>query len=92
MAPGRLVGLTGGIGSGIAIMVVIAMFISMIESVVGVLGAGGVGNGRQVAAALALGCAGVWTGSLWLTVTEADNEPAQKEDRKRTRLNSSHAP
>jgi len=45
-----------------------------------VLGAGGVGNGRQVAAALALGCAGVWTGSLWLTVTEADAEPAQKED------------
>lgn len=45
-----------------------------------VLGAGGVGDGRQVAAALALGCAGVWTGSLWLTVTEADHEPAQKED------------
>ena len=45
-----------------------------------VLAAGGVGNGRQVAAALALGCAGVWTGSLWLTVTEADAEPAQKED------------
>ncbi|MBV2235553.1 MAG: nitronate monooxygenase family protein [Sterolibacterium sp.] len=45
-----------------------------------VLAAGGVGNGRQVAAALALGCAGVWTGSLWLTVTEADAEPAQKQD------------
>ncbi len=45
-----------------------------------VLAAGGVGNGRQIAAAMALGCAGVWTGSLWLTVTEADAEPAQKED------------
>ena len=31
-----------------------------------VLAAGGVGNGRQMAAALAMGCAGVWTGSLWL--------------------------
>jgi NAD(P)H-dependent flavin oxidoreductase YrpB (nitropropane dioxygenase family) len=44
-----------------------------------VLAAGGVGNGRQVAAALAMGCAGVWTGSLWLTVAEAQAEPAQKE-------------
>ena len=44
-----------------------------------VLAAGGVGNGRQMAAALAMGCAGVWTGSLWLTVTEAQAEPAQKE-------------
>jgi NAD(P)H-dependent flavin oxidoreductase YrpB (nitropropane dioxygenase family) len=30
-------------------------------------------------AAMALGCAGVWTGSLWLTVEEAHAEPAQKE-------------
>lgn len=45
-----------------------------------VLAAGGIGNGRQMAAAMAMGCAGVWTGSLWLTVTEAHGEPAQKED------------
>lgn len=32
-----------------------------------VLGAGGVGRGRQLAAALALGCEGVWCGSIWLT-------------------------
>lgn len=44
-----------------------------------VLAAGGVGNGRQVAAALALGAQGVWTGSLWLTVQEADVPPAQME-------------
>ncbi|MFI1354562.1 nitronate monooxygenase [Streptomyces sp. NPDC020898] len=37
-----------------------------------VLAAGGIGSGRQVAAALALGAQGVWLGSLWLTVTEAD--------------------
>lgn len=42
-----------------------------------VLAAGGVGNGRQVAAAMAMGAAGVWTGSLWLTVEEADVPPAQ---------------
>src|SRR5699024_7932104 len=31
------------------------------------LAAGGVGSGRQMAAALAMGAEGVWTGSLWLT-------------------------
>ena len=44
-----------------------------------VLAAGGVGNGRQMAAAIAMGAAGVWTGSLWLAVEEAQAEPAQKE-------------
>jgi NAD(P)H-dependent flavin oxidoreductase YrpB (nitropropane dioxygenase family) len=42
-----------------------------------VLAAGGVGNGRQMAAALAMGAQGVWTGSLWLTVEEADIPPGQ---------------
>lgn len=44
-----------------------------------VLAAGGVGNGKQMLAAMAMGCAGVWTGSLWLTVEEAHAEPAQKD-------------
>jgi NAD(P)H-dependent flavin oxidoreductase YrpB (nitropropane dioxygenase family) len=44
-----------------------------------VLAAGGIGNGRQAAAALAMGAAGVWTGSLWLTVAESACEPAQKQ-------------
>lgn len=35
-----------------------------------VLAAGGIGTGRQVAAALALGAQGVWTGSVWLTTKE----------------------
>jgi NAD(P)H-dependent flavin oxidoreductase YrpB (nitropropane dioxygenase family) len=38
-----------------------------------------VGTGRQIAAALAMGAQGVWTGSLWLTVAEADAPPAQVE-------------
>jgi NAD(P)H-dependent flavin oxidoreductase YrpB (nitropropane dioxygenase family) len=37
-----------------------------------VLAAGGIMTGRQVAAALALGAAGVWTGSIWLMTDEAD--------------------
>ncbi len=44
-----------------------------------VLAAGGIGTGRQVAAALAMGAQGVWTGSLWLTVEEADVPPAQMQ-------------
>ncbi|MBJ19387.1 MAG: nitronate monooxygenase [bacterium] len=44
-----------------------------------VLGAGGIASGRQAAAALALGASGVWTGSVWLTVREADTSPLVKE-------------
>jgi NAD(P)H-dependent flavin oxidoreductase YrpB (nitropropane dioxygenase family) len=44
-----------------------------------VLAAGGIGTGRQIAAALAMGAQGVWTGSLWLTVEEAEGPPAQVE-------------
>ena len=44
-----------------------------------VLAAGGIGTGRQIAAALAMGAEGVWTGSLWLLVEEADLQPAQQE-------------
>ena len=40
-----------------------------------VLAAGGIGTGRQVAAAMSLGAAGVWTGSIWLTVSEANTGP-----------------
>jgi len=42
-----------------------------------VLAAGGIGNGRQILAALATGVQGVWTGSMWLTVEEAQAGPAQ---------------
>ncbi len=44
-----------------------------------VLAAGGIGTGRQMAAALALGADGVWTGSIWLTVAEADTPPAARD-------------
>jgi NAD(P)H-dependent flavin oxidoreductase YrpB (nitropropane dioxygenase family) len=44
-----------------------------------VLAAGGIGNGRQMAAALATGAEGVWTGSLWVAVAEAEAEPAEKK-------------
>jgi NAD(P)H-dependent flavin oxidoreductase YrpB (nitropropane dioxygenase family) len=65
-------GHTGEIGS-------MVLWPQVIEAVapLPVLAAGGIGSGRQVAAALAMGAQGVWTGSLWLTVKEADCPPAQ---------------
>ncbi len=42
-----------------------------------VLAAGGVGRGRQIAAALGMGAQGVWTGSIWLAVEEAEASPEQ---------------
>ena len=67
-------GHTGEVGS-------LVLWPQVIEAVapVPVLAAGGIATGAQVAAALALGAQGVWTGSLWLTVEEAEAEPAQLE-------------
>ena len=44
-----------------------------------VLAAGGIGSGQQIAAALAMGCQGAWSGSQWLMVEEADNTPVQQQ-------------
>ncbi|VTU46134.1 NAD(P)H-dependent flavin oxidoreductase [Variovorax sp. PBL-E5] len=45
-----------------------------------VLAAGGIGSGAQLAAALALGAEGAWTGSIWLACAESD-EPAAVVER-----------
>jgi NAD(P)H-dependent flavin oxidoreductase YrpB (nitropropane dioxygenase family) len=67
-------GHTGDVGS-------IILWPEVIDAVapLPVLAAGGIGTGRQVAAALAMGAQGAWTGSLWLTVEEAEAPPAQME-------------
>jgi NAD(P)H-dependent flavin oxidoreductase YrpB (nitropropane dioxygenase family) len=44
-----------------------------------VLAAGGVGDGRQLAAVLALGAQGAWTGSIWLTTAESDLSPIVRD-------------
>lgn len=41
-----------------------------------VLAAGGIGSGRQFAAALCLGAQGAWTGSIWLTAAESGTHPS----------------
>jgi len=46
---------------------------------VAVLAAGGIVTGKQMAACMAMGAEGVWTGSVWLTTSEAETNPAVKE-------------
>ena len=67
-------GHTGEIGS-------IVLWPQIVDAVDGlpVLAAGGIGSGRQMAAAMSTGVQGVWCGSLWLAVEEAAAQPAQKE-------------
>lgn len=66
-------GHTGEIGS----MVLIPEIVDAVD--LPVLGAGGIGRGRQMAAAMALGAEGVWCGSVWLTTSEAETHPVVKE-------------
>ena len=66
-------GHTGEIGS----MVLIPEIVDAVD--IPVLGAGGIGRGRQMAAAMALGAEGVWCGSVWLTTEEAETHPVVKE-------------
>jgi NAD(P)H-dependent flavin oxidoreductase YrpB (nitropropane dioxygenase family) len=67
-------GHTGEIGT----MVLVPQVVDAVDPVP-VLAAGGIADGRQVAAALALGAAGVWCGSVWLTTEEAETHPVVKE-------------
>ena len=62
----------GGHTGDIATMVLVPEIVDQVGNDVPVLAAGGIGTGRQMAAAFALGAQGVWTGSIWLTVAEAD--------------------
>jgi NAD(P)H-dependent flavin oxidoreductase YrpB (nitropropane dioxygenase family) len=62
----------GGHTGEISSMVLNPQIVDAVGPDVPVLAAGGIGCGRQVAASLALGAQGVWTGSLWLTVAEYD--------------------
>jgi NAD(P)H-dependent flavin oxidoreductase YrpB (nitropropane dioxygenase family) len=61
----------GGHTGEVASMVLVPDVVDAVAPVP-VLAAGGIGSGRQMAAAMALGAQGVWTGSIWLTTTEAD--------------------
>ena len=69
----------GGHTGEVAGMVLVPEVVDAVGDRVPVLAAGGIGSGRQMAAALALGADGVWTGSIWLTTTECGTAPAVLE-------------
>ncbi len=60
----------GGHTGEVATMVLVPEVVDAVGDQVPVLAAGGIGSGRQVAAALALGASGAWMGSYWLTTSE----------------------
>jgi NAD(P)H-dependent flavin oxidoreductase YrpB (nitropropane dioxygenase family) len=65
----------GGHCGEISTMVLIPAVVDTVGPNIPVLAAGGIGGGRQMAAAMALGAQGAWTGSIWLTVAESATEP-----------------
>src|SRR5437016_13585182 len=68
----------GGHTGEISTMVLVPEVVAAVKPTP-VLAAGGIGNGRQIAAAMALGAEGVRRGSVWLTTEEAETQPAVKE-------------
>jgi len=68
----------GGHTGEVSSMVLIPEVVDAV-SPVPVLAAGGIGCGRQAVAGLALGAQGIWTGSIWLTVSEAEASPVLTE-------------
>jgi NAD(P)H-dependent flavin oxidoreductase YrpB (nitropropane dioxygenase family) len=64
----------GGHTGEIATMVLVPEIVDTVAPTP-VVAAGGIASGRQMAAAMALGAEGVWTGSVWLTTDEAETHP-----------------
>ena len=73
---------SGGHCGEIGTMVLVPEIIQALKSIgskIPVLAAGGIVTGRQMAACMAMGAAGAWTGSVWLTTPEAETSPVIKE-------------
>ncbi len=70
----------GGHCGEISTMVLVPQVVDAVGPKVPVLAAGGIADGRQMAAAIALGAQGVWTGSMWLLTQEADMQPEVTEN------------
>lgn len=68
----------GGHTGDIATMVLVPQVVEACPGLP-VLAAGGISRGSQIAAALALGAQGVWTGTIWLGTRESELTPFEKE-------------
>ncbi|KMO71504.1 monooxygenase [Mycolicibacterium chubuense] len=68
----------GGHCGEVSTLVVVPEVLEAVAAVGGstpVLAAGGIVTGRQMAGMVAMGAAGAWTGSVWLTTEEAETAP-----------------
>ena len=68
----------GGHSGQIASMILWPQIVDAVAPVP-VLAAGGIGRGRQMAAAMALGAEGIWCGSIWLPTSGSEVMPEIKE-------------
>jgi len=71
----------GGHCGEVSTLVLVPEVIKAIKPVrdVPVLAAGGIMTGRQMAACMAMGAAGVWTGSVWLATVESETTEIFRE-------------
>ena len=71
----------GGHTGEVSTMVLIPEIVNALNGLrdVPVLAAGGIATGAQMAASMAMGAAGAWCGSVWLTTAEAETNPVVKE-------------
>ncbi|HYB90324.1 MAG TPA: nitronate monooxygenase family protein [Candidatus Binataceae bacterium] len=74
-------GEAGGHCGEVATIVLIPEVVRAIKPIgnVPVLAAGGIMTGRQMAACMAMGAAGAWTGSVWLATTESETSEIFRE-------------
>jgi NAD(P)H-dependent flavin oxidoreductase YrpB (nitropropane dioxygenase family) len=74
-------GEAGGHCGEISTLVLVPEVLRAIKPIrsVPVLAAGGIMTGRQMAACMAMGAAGVWTGSVWLATTESETSAIFRE-------------
>ncbi|MBV9666384.1 MAG: nitronate monooxygenase, partial [Actinobacteria bacterium] len=68
----------GGHTGEVATMVLVPDVVDAVAPIP-VLAAGGIGSGRQMAAGMALGAQGAWTGSIWLATAENDTSQVVTE-------------
>lgn len=71
----------GGHCGEVSTIVLIPEVLKAIEAYenIDVLAAGGIATGKQMAACMAMGAAGAWCGSVWLTTVEAETTATVKE-------------
>jgi NAD(P)H-dependent flavin oxidoreductase YrpB (nitropropane dioxygenase family) len=69
----------GGHTGEISTLVLVPQVIDAVGGEIPVLAAGGIARGSQIAAMLALGAEGVWSGTVWLGTRESELDQFEKE-------------